>query len=343
MVCLVWLAVYTAELRNATRPRKFLTLFALVCTLLFICHAWFFLGDEQEFSVPDALYLFCNLSVYPLFYTYVKILTQDEPFRGRVFLMLLPGLVIAVAAYFTGGNRIVLGIGRVVFAIEVVLLAFFGLRDLARFDREVQNYYSDVEGKTLQSTRELLITFVLISLFSLTANVIGREYFLHSLLLGVPSVIFSWMLFCIFHMSMKIGFYARDFKAEKQKDDADEGEYPEFGDTVLESKIAALMDEQKLYLRPGLKITDVAVAVGSNRTYVSNAINNVAGVSFAEYVNERRIEYAKARLSEGVHGDEKSISAVASESGFASLPSFYRAFMKYVGESPSSWLKGLKG
>jgi AraC-like DNA-binding protein len=59
-------------------------------------------------------------------------------------------------------------------------------------------------------------------------------------------------------------------------------------------------------------------------------------------VNRRRVEYAKKRLSEQAPEDEKNISELATESGFASFPSFYRAFVKYVGESPTSWLKGLK-
>ena len=66
-------------------------------------------------------------------------------------------------------------------------------------------------------------------------------------------------------------------------------------------------------------------------------------MSFADYVNTRRIEYAKRRMKElAVQGDF-SISDVATEAGFASFPSFYRAFTKYERTSPSSWLKNVKG
>ena len=102
------------------------------------------------------------------------------------------------------------------------------------------------------------------------------------------------------------------------------------------------MDEKKLYLKPGLKISDVAGAVGSNRTYVSNAINNVARMPFADYVNTRRIIYAKKLLSESRSDGDPAITSVASEAGFASFPSFYRAFIKYVGMPPSEWQKGFK-
>jgi len=344
MVCLVWLAIFAAGFLRNTRPLKFMTFFALACTVLYFCHAWFFMAEEWEFGVIDSLYLFCQLSVYPLFYCYVTILTKDEPFSCRVPLMLLPALILAVAAYITGGNDTVLTIGKVVFAIEVIVVAVFGLRDLSRFDRQIKNYYSDTEGKTMTNTKILLIIFVSTSIFSAVANLLGRELFLHSPLLGIPSTAFSVLLFCIFFVSFRISFYARDFRKEIQ---AEKQEYiqPEEVDpdyAALEARIASVMDKQQLFLVPGLKISDVATAVGSNRTYVSNAINNAAGVPFADYVNRRRVEYAKKRLSEQAPEDEKNISELATESGFASFPSFYRAFVKYVGESPTSWLKGLK-
>ena len=339
MVCLVWLAIFAAGFFRNTRPLKFMTFFALACTVLYFCHAWFFMAEEWEFGVIDSLYLFCQLSVYPLFYCYVTILTKDEPLRCRVPLMLLPALTVAVAAYVTGGSDIVLTIGKVVFAIEVIVVAVFGLRDLSRFDRQIKNYYSDTEGKTMTNTKILLIIFVSTSIFSAIANLLGRELFLHSPLLGIPSVAFSVLLFSIFFVSFRISFYAKDFRKEIQ---AEKQEYLDPDYAALEARIASVMDEQQLFRVPGLKISDVATAVGSNRTYVSNAINNAAGVPFADYVNKRRVEYAKKRLSEQAPEDEKNISELATESGFASFPSFYRAFVKYVGEPPTSWLKGLK-
>ena len=328
MVCLVWLAVYAAELRVAPRPRKVLTIFALACAVLYFCHAWFFMAEGWGYGVIDAVYLFCNLSV---------------PCKGRLVLFLLPAIVLSALAFLSDGSDVVLDVARVVFALEVVLVAVFGFLHLSAFDKEVRNYYSDTEGKTLRSTSALLACFVAVSLFSSVANLIGRETFLHTTLLGIPSMVFSVMLFSIFYVSYKIEFWAGDFKEEVRKDDTRAGDSgPEREYAVLEEKIAEAMEKQKLYLQPGLKISDVAAAIGSNRTYVSNAINNAGGKSFADYVNSRRIEYAKGRMKELAPAGDFSISDIAIECGFASFPSFYRAFTKYERMSPSSWLKGLK-
>ena len=342
MVCLVWLAVFTADFRKSSRPRRAMTFFALACSMLYFCHAWFFMPESGDSRLVNAVYLFCNLSVYPLFYRYIAILTRDEPFRWKGVLILLPALLFSVLGYITRENATVIEIAKIVFAVEVVLVAVFGLRDLSSFDKSIRGYYSDTEGKTMNGTRVVLICMVLTSLLSIIFNLIGRTRFLGSLLIAIPSIAFSAMLFSIFYGSSRIGFWSRDFNEEIKNDDTIASGSPAQEEGQLEARISAVMAEQKLFLQPGLKISDVAAAVGSNRTYVSNAINNAGGVSFADYVNIRRIEYAKDLLT-GSREEDVAITDVAAECGFASFTSFYRAFVKFERKSPSQWLKERKG
>jgi len=298
--------------------------------------------EERSYGIPDALYLLCNLSVYPLFYCYILMLTKGDKFNFRSFLVLLPAPVFAVLAYLTGGHPSVLAVAKSVFALEVILVAIFGLLSLEKFNAEIRNYYSDPERKTLRSTSVLLVCLVVFAVLSSIANIIGRESFRDSILLGIPSLLFSGMIFAVFYVSSRITFSASDFHKEVLDDEASTSEDSHFGEeeVQLERRIATAMEEKKLFLLPGLKISDVALAVGSNRTYVSGAVNNVAKMSFTDYVNSRRIEYAKSRMV-GSDGD-KVLSAIATESGFSSFPSFYRAFVKFTGTSPSEWLKKRK-
>lgn len=344
MVCLVWLVIYVTDYHEATRPRRLLTYFVLVCTLLYFCHAWFFMSEEDGNGILNALYLFCNLMVYPLFYCYILKLTKGDKFSSLSFIVLLPAPVFAVLAYITRWNPAVLSVAKAVFALEVILVAIFGLRSLEIFNREVRNYYSNPEKKTLRSTSVLLLCFVVLAVLSTIANMIGRDAFRDTLLLGIPSLLFSGMLFAVFHVSSRISFSASDFHRELMEDGgiSSSSDIPLVsGEEVqLEARIASVMEEQKLYLLPGLKISDVALAVGSNRTYVSNALNSVAKMSFTDYVNSRRIEYAKSRMTESE--GNKVLANIAAESGFSSFPSFYRAFVKFTGYSPSEWLKKRK-
>ena len=106
-------------------------------------------------------------------------------------------------------------------------------------------------------------------------------------------------------------------------------------DAELMQRICCLMEEQQLYLNSELKVQDVADALGSNRTYVSNCIKNIRGCSFSQFVNGYRVEYAKQLLSSDA---DKKLSESWPCSGFSSESSFFRAFKAVTGTTPKDWL-----
>lgn len=104
-------------------------------------------------------------------------------------------------------------------------------------------------------------------------------------------------------------------------------------DPLLE-RLCNYMDEHHPYLNSELKVQDVADALGTNRTYISNCIKNARGYSFSQFVNSYRVEYAQQMLRQ--HPDKK-ISEVSIASGFATEVSFFRTFKTVVGMTPSEW------
>lgn len=98
-------------------------------------------------------------------------------------------------------------------------------------------------------------------------------------------------------------------------------------------RIERLFREDMVFLNPNLKITDVALAVGSNRTYVSAYFNREASTTFYDYINGLRIEYACRLLKE----TELSVKIIASKSGYNSPQAFIRVFTKIKGSSPTEY------
>ena len=197
-VSLVWLAVYVADYRTSHKPRRFLTYWALICTVLYLCHGRYFVEDGRVDFIMDCIYLFCNLSVYPLFYCYLLILTKDEPVALRAFLYQIPALIVAVATYLSHGVPLAIHIARVLFALEVIMCAVFGLRTLAQFDKEIKNYYSDTEGKTMTGISVQLVFLVIVAILSFLANLIGRPAFVRTPLIIIPSLAFSSRVISVF-------------------------------------------------------------------------------------------------------------------------------------------------
>ena len=106
------------------------------------------------------------------------------------------------------------------------------------------------------------------------------------------------------------------------------------GDEQLMQRICQLMDEKQLYLQQGLKVSDIASALGINSRYVSDCVKAVKGCSLTQLVNEYRVEHAKRLLLEC---PEMKISTVAVESGFTNDKAMTRYFKEQTGMTPTEW------
>ena len=107
----------------------------------------------------------------------------------------------------------------------------------------------------------------------------------------------------------------------------DEGGYSE-----LLERIIKLVNDEKLFLYPNLKVSDLAKQLNSNRNYIYHAINVEMGTSFSDYINGLRVDYASRLLEER---SELSINDVMTKSGFTSSSAFYRNFKKFKGITPT--------
>ena len=102
----------------------------------------------------------------------------------------------------------------------------------------------------------------------------------------------------------------------------------------MKNELVQLFDEKEIYTNGNLTIADVAALLGTNRTYVSNVINNEFGFSFYQFVNKYRIQKATILL---IQHPDMQIQEVASLSGFNSLSSFISSFKLNEGITPKQW------
>ena len=106
-------------------------------------------------------------------------------------------------------------------------------------------------------------------------------------------------------------------------------------DQDLFSRLEAMMREQGLYRNKQLSLEMAADMLGSTAAKVSKCVNHYAGCQFPAYVNEFRIKDAVARLSDSQN--KELLKAVCDDVGYATLSTFYRAFIKETGVSPSKF------
>lgn len=100
-----------------------------------------------------------------------------------------------------------------------------------------------------------------------------------------------------------------------------------------------IMERERPYLNESLRLDDMARIIGTNRLYMSRLVNTRFGMSFPDYVNGLRIEYAKKYMLQHPSSPQEEI---ALKSGFASAQSFNRRFRQDVGLTPAKWLHSMK-
>ena len=108
-------------------------------------------------------------------------------------------------------------------------------------------------------------------------------------------------------------------------------------DEELARQLEACVEKGKIYLNPKITIGEVAIAVGTNRTYLSDYFNNTLHTTFYDYINTFRIAEACRIIDAMSQEGRKSMETVAEMSGFNSKSSFHRYFLKVKGVSPKNY------
>ncbi|KZS43018.1 hypothetical protein AWE51_16885 [Aquimarina aggregata] len=86
-------------------------------------------------------------------------------------------------------------------------------------------------------------------------------------------------------------------------------------------------------------LNSLAKELQTNSAYLSKIINVYKNVNFANYLNNLRIDYAVAQLTENKSLRSYTIKAIAEEVGFKNAQSFSSAFYKKTGIYPSYFIK----
>lgn len=96
-----------------------------------------------------------------------------------------------------------------------------------------------------------------------------------------------------------------------------------------------LMRTTRAYRQPDITVEKAAKMIGTNRTYLSKAINEKTGLSFNYYINSYRIEEAVRILSDP--NNDIPLKTLCYELGFQSLSTFYKLFNSVKGMTPSKF------
>ncbi len=370
-VTLFWALFFIFSYRKEDKPKQIMLVFMISAFLLYVSHAIFFNGKHLLYFQVEPLYLLTNLSVYPLYYLYVRFITVDERFAVRHLYLFLPALFISLASLISGlminpdargfyveeflYNRnfdsfrissaswfkmMIFLVGRVLFIILVFYSLLKGIILIQQHEERILNSFSNKTGKSLSLVKVITITFLLTSCMSTVLAIIGRNQFIDSKqFLLIPSVIFSTMIFLI-------GFQGSKIKPIPVKCNPENSYLPEEDSgQELKKKLLSLFNENQIFKNPELKICDISQEIKADSSNITRLINDEFKVNFCDFVNLYRISTAKSMILND-SAKKLTLEGIAREAGFHSLESFIRVFKEYEGMSPVKFkevMDSLKG
>jgi AraC-like DNA-binding protein len=184
-------------------------------------------------------------------------------------------------------------------------------------------------------------------LLVISLYLLGLNIFEESLLNLLPTVLLGFSFFLIgayllIHPQVLIGLpFVRPAESNLETVDHEGAKTPFCVENYAQEIV--ILDHyfvsSKAYLQPNLTISEVAVATGLPVRELSYLINAHHKKRFSDYINEMRIAHFLTQVDASTL-DNFTIESIALSAGFSSRSSFYRAFNRFYGCTPSDYLRG---
>lgn len=110
-------------------------------------------------------------------------------------------------------------------------------------------------------------------------------------------------------------------------------------DRILREKLRVAFEENRIYQNPDLTLEKLSAECGTNRTYLSEFFNRRLNMSFTDFVNNYRIDAVAVKLMK--EHPYMSVGDIAIKSGFGSVATFRRAFIRRKGVTPRQFKAAL--
>lgn len=354
-ICSIFTLLLIWNYRNLAE-RKLRRAVSIYCTLIavwWVSALWHVFSEDPIFLPVDIPLALSYIYIPVLFYNIVYYLTYSGGKRNFPLLNYLwpvPALAIILIAIarisppegeiFTGlslferytelfiSSLLLRLITAVAYIVPTVLL-------LLRYYKQMVQQTAETDQKylSIKSSRWLIVLFILsigiflIAFLPLRVSTSQWLIRLNALCIMAQEILLTYLVIRRQYLSYKIsdlfppnenktgneGLIAKQFPVpDNTRGQLDKGAFENY------------LSQKKPYLDPDFKLTDMAEAMGVNRTVMSNFINQTYGMNFRRYLNLWRIKEYQGLIvhSSNEHKNPYQVMAMA---GFKDSRHFLRA------------------
>ena len=316
------------EVKPPVRLRRWAAAFLVATALSHVF--WVFYAFHPTTTIYSVV---CGLDMLLLYPTITGILVSMLQDRKRavwpVLVALVPALVLVALCIVRGDEVLYLPLSIYAIALyaSIILYMFFAVR---KYRRWLKDNYADLENKEVWQSFLLLALFLLFFVMYSSTSV-GSPVLVY--LLQVDCIIIVGLLIWRVEMLPELTANAvpeaeREILEQEQKQKA----------SKMDSLLKKHCESKQLYLQNDLTLAQLAGAIGTNRTYLSQHFAQ-QGITYNAYINGLRIRHF-VRLYEKAVADGRDFTAqqLASESGYRSYSTFSTTFKQVMGTTVAAWM-----
>ena len=266
------------------------------------------------------------LTFFPLAIIVMLTMLQD---RSRplwpVLVAMVPPALGVVWSLVSGSDAHLPAVYAYLALLGVTLVVYL-LRALKQYGRWLRDNYADLEHKEVWQTFAVMAGILfLLGFYTFGSGGLFYEYIVQ--LSGGALICFLlWRVETLSDLASE--------SSELSNHSAPTALTADFGDLLQWHCI-----DTKLYLQHDLTASDLARAIGTNRTYLAHYFSR-QGLTYNAYINDLRISHFVSLYREAVAEQRNvTLQQLALDSGYRSYSTFSLAFKERMGQSVTAWTR----
>lgn len=200
-------------------------------------------------------------------------------------------------------------------------------------------------GKTLSNSRYLLRKDAPLERIAETSDMVFSMLLMFGCLISWGGVVSSAYSIALFLILLYRAFSGKSLISSRKvelilsrhiyvPERAVETSKPVFDCWKLYDRIVGYMDTTEDYIDCNFCEESLMREMGTNRTYLSEAINTCSGMNFKQLLNRRRVDYSMRFLCSS---EDMTVEDIARRSGFKTASSYNIAFKYFYGTTPKAY------
>lgn len=224
--------------------------------------------------------------------------------------------------WFVEGYSLLLGLTFIIYYVHA----------LRRYGRWLHDNFADLEHKELWQSLLLLACILLVYVvYTTNEGALAVEYLAQVLTL----VIIAFVVWRVESLQILLPEESEETEDTEETEETEESREV----SLIGSLLVQHCEAPKLYLQYDLTLKQLALALGTNRTYLG-AYFTARGETYNAYINRLRIDHFINLYQEAVaKGQNITAQQLSAQSGYRNYTTFSNAFKQRTGQNVTQWIK----